>query len=597
MAEAANAFTEYRLAGVRRFLQTAVVIDNEAELSTLTPAVPVEPKVARRRSASVLGSAATASPAKTAPAENASAAGTMSGSDAPAAVAAPTADGGPGRLNVKILTDAFSQREIICGLCRPDAQEAEMVKIATSAAKHADVVIVDWLLENNSSVRAVEIVIGILQEDMRGNGRLRLMAIYTSLSGVSIIAKELFDQIEQANGLGGRFRLEGATIVGADVRICVLSKPQSIGEADVDRVAEADLPGRLLKEFSRLSMGLLTSFALHSIAAVRRSAHHIVAVFGEHLDGAYLAHRSSLQDPDEATEFAINLLVGELQNAIAVDERQDGEMAPEVLAGWVESKAAAHKFRRAGEEALPDIVKSLVSDGLPALKAATGKLLKADGKLSDRALKVETVGEIFYETPQQAWERQLEFARLSIFKREAHGRSRLPDSWVPTLALGSVLKVFGPKNDAEKLLYDDLGANFFVCLQPICDSLRISELTGFPFQTGNAATQKFNLVVRERDISPGTPLLINSKLGHTHVLKFQPDKKTRCVRATKVGDDFVFTDFRKREFIWLGDIRDMKAQHDATAIAANAQRVGLVELEWFRLATENKVDVYVAPNA
>ncbi|MBZ9918260.1 hypothetical protein FJ942_19295 [Mesorhizobium sp. B2-4-2] len=596
MVKAANAFTDYRLAGVRRFLQTAVVIDNEAELRTSAPAVPIEPQVARRRPGSVLGSAAAASPAKSVPAGNTGDAVAMPAPDAAAVVATPAADGGPGRLNAKILTDAFSRREIICGLYRPEAKEAEMVELATNAAKHADVVIVDWLLENNSSVRAVEIVISILQEDLRGNGRLRLMAIYTSLNGVSIIAKELLDQIEQADGLGGRFSLDGATIVGADVRICVLNKPQSIGEADVDRVAEADLPGRLLEEFARLSTGLLTSFALHSIAAVRRSAHHVVAVFGEHLDGAYLAHRSSLQDPDEATEFAINLLVGELQNAIAVDERQDGKMAPEVLVGWVESKAGAHKFRRGGEEALPELVKGLVSDGLAALKAATGKLVKADGNLSDRALKVETVGEIFYDSPQQAWERQLEFARLSIFKREAHGRSRLPDSWVPTLALGSVLKVFGPKNDAEKLLYDDLGANFFVCLQPVCDSVRIDELTGFPFQTGNAATQKFNLVVRERDISPGTPLLINSKLGHTHVLRFQPDQKARCVRATKVGDDFVFTDSRKREFIWLGDIRDMKAQHDATAIAANAQRVGLVELEWFRLATENKVEVYMAPH-
>ncbi len=584
MAEAGNAFIDYRLAGVSRFLQTAVVIDNEAELRTAGPAAPLEPRVAQRKARSVLGSVAATSPAKAIPA--ATAAGRDVNDVDP---------GVSGSLNAKILTDAFSQREIICGLYRPEASEDGMVELATNAAKHADVVIVDWLLENNSSVRAVEIVIGILREDMRGNGRLRLMAIYTSMNGISVIAHELFDQIEQADGLAGRFALDGATIVGADVRICVLSKPQSIGEADVDRVAEADLPRRLIEEFVKLSTGLLTSFALHSIAAVRRSAHHVVAVFGEHLDGAYLAHRSSLQDPDEATEFAINLLVGELQNAIAVDERKDGEMAVEVMAGWVETKSATHKFRKGEEEASPEIVKGFVSDGLAALKAATGKLVKADGKLSDRALKVESVGEIFYENPQQAWERQLEFARLSIFKREAHGRSQLPDGWLPTLMLGSVLKVFGPKNDAEKPLYEDIGDNYFVCLQPVCDSVRIDKLSGFPFQTGNAATQKFNLVVRERDVSPGTPLLVNSKLGHTQVLKFQPDEKARCVRATKVGDDFIFTDSRSRQFIWLGDIRDMKAHHDATAIAANAQRVGLVELEWFRLATESKVEVYVAP--
>lgn len=163
---------------------------------------------------------------------------------------------------------------------------------------------------------------------------------------------------------------------------------------------------------------------------------------------------------------------------------------------------------------------------------------------------------------------------------------------MPSLTLGSVLKVVGPNNDGDKPKYEDLDANFFVCLQPVCDCVRVEGVIGFPFQTGNAATTTFNLVVRERDVTPGTPLLMNGKLGQTHVLKFEPDPNTLTVRAKKVGDDFVFTDARSKEFIWLGDIRDLKAQHDVTALAANAQRVGLVELEWFRLATENKVNVY-----
>jgi hypothetical protein len=168
---------------------------------------------------------------------------------------------------------------------------------------------------------------------------------------------------------------------------------------------------------------------------------------------------------------------------------------------------------------------------------------------------------------------------------------------LPSLTLGSVLWVVGPNNDGDKPKYEDLDANYFVCLQPVCDCVRIEGVTGFPFQTGNAATTSFNLVVRERDVTPGTPLMMNGKLGQTQVLKFEPDADSRTVRAKKNGDDFVFTDARGREFIWLGDIRDLKAQHDVTAIAANAQRVGLVELEWFRLATENKVAVYQPPTA
>lgn len=604
MAGNGNAYRDYRLAGVRRFLQTAVVIDNEADLDAEAPAPTEEmPKVAIRRTGSVMARAAEADAVLDAPAAAAVEVVDIKETPVPAPAAGaipaeqePLVAEAPGRLDAKALTDAFSERAIICGLYRPRPTE-DMVTLATSAAKHSDVVIVDWFLENKSSVRAVQIVSQILTEDLLENGRLRLIAVYSSLGGVSAIASDLFEQLEEVHALKGLFTLQGATITGQNVRICVLNKLQAIGDTDVDKVSEGDMPERLLQEFMHLSTGLLTSFALHSIAAVRRAAHHIIAVFGERLDGAYLAHRSALMDPDEATDFAINLLVGELQNAIAVDERADGQIASAVLTGWVDEKASNHKFMRAGEEASADLVKAFVVGGLVDLKKATGNLVKSDGKLSEKSIKPQDVGELFYQGPQEAWERQLEFARLSVFKREAHGRSRLPSEWLPSLTLGSVLKLVGPNNDADKPKYEDLDANYFVCLQPVCDCVRIGQATGFPFQTGDLATTQFNLVVRERDVSPGTPLLMNSKLGQTQVLKFEPDADSGTVRAKKVGEEFIFTDARGREFIWLGDIRDLKAQHDVTAIAANAQRVGLVELEWFRLATESKVVVYTPPVA
>ncbi|MBJ3783655.1 MULTISPECIES: response regulator receiver domain [Devosia] len=584
MAQAANAFQDYRLSGVRRFLQTAVVIDNEAEMRAV-PAPSTEPKVAVRKPAGVLKQ------------EPASAAAQPESDEVPAVEPVPEAGkqnaplhSAAGSLNAKLLTDAFSEREIICGLYRPEPGE-NMVSLATNAAKHADVVVVDWLLENNSSVKAVEIIIAILKDDISGNGRLRLLSVYTSQNGVSVIAKELFDQIVAVPELADKFTLSGVAIVGANVRICVLSKPQSIGDDDVEKVSEQDLPERLLKEFVHLSAGLLTSFALHSISAVRRSAHHVVAVFGEELDGAYLAHRSTLVDPDEAVEFAINLLLGELQNAIAVDERLDGQIGSDVLNSWVDVKSVSHKFVKGGAEASPEIVKEFVVGGFAKLKATKDKLTKADGTAAEGGLGGHNVGEVFYASAADAWQRQIEFARLSAFKREAYGRTRLPQGWLPTLTLGSVLKVRGPKNEAEKPNYDDLGANYLVCMQPRCDSVRLAGATGFPFQTGEAATKEFNLVVKERDLSAGTPLIISGKPGSTQVVKFEADPDAKSVRAKKDGDDFIFTDSKGREYFWLGDIKDMKAQHDASALAASVHRVGLVELEFLRLAAAKEIKV------
>ena len=121
--------------------------------------------------------------------------------------------------------------------------------------------------------------------------------------------------------------------------------------------------------------------------------------------------------------------------------------------------------------------------------------------------------------------------------------------------------------------------------------MRLTGATGFPFQTGEAATKEFNLAVKERDLSTGTPLLVSGKPGNTQVVKFEPDPDAKSVRATKDGDDFVFTDIKGREYIWLGDIKDMKAQHDASALAASVHRVGLVELEFLRLAAAKEIKV------
>ncbi|ESY44066.1 hypothetical protein X747_06880 [Mesorhizobium sp. LNJC384A00] len=587
MDQAANAFQDYRLSGVRRFLQTAVVIDNEAEMRAVQ-ASSIEPKIAQRKPAGVL-TRPFASPMPKASADKAVTADVpvVAGAKEPEAVPAQNA---AGSLDAKLLTDAFSAREIICGLYRPEPGE-NMVSLATNAAKHADMVVVDWLLENNSSVKAVEIIISILKDDIAGNGRLRLLSVYTSQSGISVIAKELCDQIAAVPELANKFSLAGTAIVGANVRICVLSKPHSIGDADVEKVSEQNLPERLLEEFVLLSTGLLTSFALHSISAVRRAAHHVVAVFGEELDGAYLAHRSTLVDPDEAVEFAINLLVGELQNSIAVDERLDGQIGSDVLTAWVDAKGSSHKFLKGGAEASPELVKEFVVGGFVKLKATKGKLTEKDGTPAEGGLLGHNVGEVFYASAAEAWQRQIEFARLSSFKREAYGRTRLPEGWLPTLTLGSVLKVRGPKNEAEKPSYDDLGANYLVCMQPRCDSVRLIGPTGFPFQTGEAATKEFNLVVKERDLSTGTPLLISGKPGNTQVIKFDRDEVTNSVKARKDGDDFMFTDNKGREYFWLGDIKEMKAQHDASALAASVHRVGLVELEFLRLAAAKDVKV------
>lgn len=562
-----DAFDGYRRSGVTRFVQSAIVIDNEAEFSSRKSAArpqkpATRPPVSRLR---VKTPAAIAKPAEPEP--------------KPVVVEETSQE-----LDAKSLTDAWSDREVICGLYRPEPGEGEnMVVRAQKAALHADVVILDWFLEKSSSVRAKEIVREILKADLASNGRLRLLAIYTSQTGVTAIAKEVLDAVEDEPSLKNLLTLDGAVLSGANIRICVLSKPQTMGTSDVDKVDESNLPGRLIDEFAELSKGLLTSFALHSIAAVRRAAHHLVTVFQHDLDGAFLGHRCALEQPDDSREFAVELLLGELRNVIAVDEAIGGHMADDILDAWVDQRAT-DGFVSQGKAVSPNVVKALLKGGTGAV--ATGQFFtSADGKPAKGAVRAENMGRLFFSDDEAAWKGHLELSRVANFKREAFGRTQLPSGFRPMLTLGSVLKSLGPMNESETALYAGLTDEFYVCMQPRCDSVRLEGDVSFPFQTAKASGEVFNLVVKERGQNTGTPVLVGSKLSTVVVISFPRDETSKTVRAVEQDDGFVFTDTLGRKFIWLGDLRDMKAQQDASALAATLHRVGLDQLEWLRLAS------------
>jgi hypothetical protein len=243
-----GAFDDYRRSGVSRFVQTALVIDNEAEMRPSYATPPVS-RPATRGGGSVLKAAHSTD--------------LHTGSDSfphtgSESIIEAIAEQPSHQLNAKHLTDAWSERAVICGLYRPERGE-DMVARATKAAAHADVVIIDWFLEGASSVRAKEIIVNILKNDLAENGRLRLLAVYTSQSGVSIIAKEILEAAEEAPELKNLLRLEGSVLTGPSVRICVLSKPQAVGMSDVDKVDEGHLPNRLIAEFAYLSIARLST--------------------------------------------------------------------------------------------------------------------------------------------------------------------------------------------------------------------------------------------------------------------------------------------------------------------------------------------------
>ncbi|PIS18474.1 MAG: hypothetical protein COY36_03360 [Zetaproteobacteria bacterium CG_4_10_14_0_2_um_filter_55_20] len=141
-----GSFQELSLEAAKSFLQSVVVVDDEAYLDKLEPVAPrivVKPK----RGAS-LGEV--------------------------------KSEGGAGKaqnsLNAKELIDKFADDGLVCAVLKPAKRQGIKIKV-DRATQRADIVILDWKIYNSIGDETLEIIEKILSSDE--SERIRLIAIYT----------------------------------------------------------------------------------------------------------------------------------------------------------------------------------------------------------------------------------------------------------------------------------------------------------------------------------------------------------------------------------------------------------------------------------
>jgi len=417
-----------------------------------------------------------------------------------------------------------------------------------------------------------------------------LIAVYTGAAGLPQFAKEVFDDLESDPNVKGQFKLNGHSLTRADSRICFYNKPDTPGAIRTDVVTEGDLPDRLMKDFATVSEGVLATFAVTAVAAIRRAAHHVVALFRKELDGSFVAHRCRMDDPESANDFAIDLITSEIRNVIAMAEVPERSLNASVLSDWVDHIAVnnGHKFKDFGQqdkELNSDEVKDLITRGYPALR---------DLDLSKKGKYLEG---LFFANTNETKTRSLEFSRLTTLKREGQGRTGFADSWRPVLTLGTVVKVYRSATDSE---VEPGGAepgepvmheHYLICVQPRCHSVRLNAAIAFPFQKADIAAPQdvFNLVVK--DGSQSVRLAVKWRPQDAELIRFAPDAQSHTVKALKPETQFEFTDVNGNKFIWIADINDMIVQRDASELAKYIHTPGVDVFEWLRLAAQGKIDL------
>lgn len=234
-------------------------------------------------------------------------------------------------LNAGPVMDAFSALGVICGVVGPADSAMETMR-------QADIVILDWLLRDGKPCYALHLIRKLWTEEADRNS-LRLVAIYTGEAGLEEISATVCDELTKA-GLAPDADETRTTISYRHGCVVLYAKSDVhlVEHLKSRSVAEEILPGRLVEDFASMTDGLLPGIVLTSLTAVREGAHKVLDRFGADLDPAFLAHRTCLSDPRDAERQIVNNVAEELRGLMDNAVAKEAPASEKVVEGWIRRK-------------------------------------------------------------------------------------------------------------------------------------------------------------------------------------------------------------------------------------------------------------------
>ncbi|MYK29268.1 MAG: hypothetical protein F4048_11475 [Gammaproteobacteria bacterium] len=501
----------------QRFLRTAVVVDDKAEMtSESVPEKVVAPD--RRTRASSKGEPDSA------------------------------ARGSQHTLDARSVIGSFSKLGMICGVVGPEQS-------AMAAMRQADIVVLDWLLQDGDSRYTLKLL-GDLLGGKDDRNALRLVVVYTGEARLDDIAEKVLGELQRMN-LNPQESDLPKSIPYRHGRVVLYAKSNvNLAEPLKERsVAAEDLPSKLLDDFTDMTAGLLPSIALTSLAAVRESEHKVLDQFRAELDPAFLAHRACLAEPEEAEGQMVSHVAEELRglmdNAVA-DTSPTGAGAVEK---WLRGKFQNDARVPFGEKEL-----SLEQ----TVKLANGGLKSSD--LKEKSFKSLSGG--FNGSEAKDLDERL--AWIMSFRTVFNAPP-------PTLSLGTVVSW---KSDIEE--------QFLLCLRPRCDCVRLTAETTFLFLPLSEPQKRSQQIV-VRLGNEFKRLAIGQNPEGWVLRQFCPSGRAGSVTATQsdVGGSFLFTDTCGLQYTWQGELKAEYAQRIVQAFSESMSRVAVDESEWLRRMAKN----------
>ncbi|MDR2652516.1 MAG: hypothetical protein LBC68_09435 [Prevotellaceae bacterium] len=495
------------------------------------------------------------------------------------------------------VSKAFAGEKKVCGIYNP-ASESD-IECFKEIARKSDVVILDWQIEIPKSEKEDNNA-DEDEDDPRGKytkpiinelantNSLKLIIVYTGEDVLDEITNDIFESVKEI--LPNRGDCE---IYSDNIKVLVRYKSNN-PDSDMEKfksrthlqdkiIPYNDLPSFVLNEFTKMTAGLLSNFALLSLTTVRNNSHKILSLFSKDLDAAYLAHKAVLPVQNHAEELLVKLFGDTVTDLLLYSEIT--KLFDTMLSDWLSLKIKEKELpvlNKKGKKLNPPV---LYKRNLNLLKL----LLLSEEKDVEKRFKNQFKDLVQHKEQREDYLEYLlknstalfedeDNRRINIDKRFAilthHKSLFLPSNIVPILTSGTIIKSTANPND------------YFVCIQQRCDSVRIKqgEERKFLFlPLTKVETGQFHFVTPE-----GTKLNLNKKSYSIKTIKFNCDNSNGEIKAFFDKSDKKYKFKEKYEngdtFEWIFDLKDLHSQRIVADYALQLSRVGLDESEWLRKA-------------
>ena len=137
------------------------------------------------------------------------------------------------------------------------------------------------------------------------------------------------------------------------------------------------------------------------------------------------------------------------------------------------------------------------------------------------------------------------------------------------------------------IVHNCVDDKYFLCLQPVCDSVRLEEDTVFLFvelskSDDDRWKRSSHIIVKGSGAT--VQLFCEAKSDKCYVAAFSPDRRYQRVLEKKSNEGIPeFVDKCKKKYVWVDQLKPSHAQRAVENLARDLSRVGLTESVWLRL--------------